>query len=278
MTDKGGHVHIFPFKDEAFANRQDSEVVINAREATERSVVVKGFKGPSIFSHLTHYSLTMGTGIDAMHGIFLGIMKQLMSVLFLAGSGLFASKVDKINHRLKQIFPPLSVKRPPRVFAELGHYKASEFCCLLVMYAPLFYGIIPDEYMASLSCLSYAVFILYQSHINNSQLDQARRLLSKFQQTFSTLYGNRYQTLNFHNLVHLVDDVQNIGPLWAFDCFAFENASGQMLKLLHGTQHIDTQILKAVSISHKLPILLQDLKRSFPGSKASLMMNVSKIH
>lgn len=34
--------------------------------------------------------------------------------------------------------------------------------------------------------------------------------------------GLRYQTANIHLLVHLVDDVRLLGPLWTHSCFHFE--------------------------------------------------------
>ena len=149
------------------------------------------------------------------------------------------------------------------------------------MYLSLFYGILPVPYMNNLCCLSYAVFLLYQRKISKSDRDLARKLICEFCTTFSALYGERYQTLNFHNLLHLVDNVENIGPLWSFDCFAFENASGQILKQIHGTQHIDTQILKAVSVLQKLPILIRNLQNSCPNGKtfAATMMTkcISKL-
>ena len=43
-------------------------------------------------------------------------------------------------------------------------------------------------------------------------------------------------TMNVHNLLHLPQVVENLGPLWAHSCFPFEHANGELLKMFHGSQ------------------------------------------
>lgn len=50
--------------------------------------------------------------------------------------------------------------------------------------------------------------------------------------------------MNVHQLLHLLNRVKNLGPSWSCSCFEFENLNGRFLKLVHGTWHIDTQIIK----------------------------------
>ena len=38
--------------------------------------------------------------------------------------------------------------------------------------------------------------------------------------------GERHATLNIHYLLHIVDMVRDLEPLWANTCFEFENANG----------------------------------------------------
>ena len=46
-----------------------------------------------------------------------------------------------------------------------------------------------------------------------------------------------------------------MGPLYTHSCFTFEDKNGFILKLIHGTQCIDKQILSAVTLTQKLPHL-----------------------
>ncbi|KAK0160280.1 hypothetical protein PV328_007708 [Microctonus aethiopoides] len=60
-------------------------------------------------------------------------------------------------------------------------------------------------------------------------------------------------------LVHLPDCVKNLGPLWAYTCYEYENLNGQLLQLIHGTEHIDTQIANSHNQFMKIPKLIECL-------------------
>lgn len=92
----------------------------------------------------------------------------------------------------------------------------------------------PDEYYQHFLLLVQAVFSLLQKSITERD-------------------GKRYETSNVHLLLHLVEKVRDLGPLWSQSCFYFEDYNGQLRKLFHGTQSIERQITPAVSINQKLP-------------------------
>ncbi|CAG5075370.1 Protein of unknown function [Cotesia congregata] len=78
-------------------------------------------------------------------------------------------------------------------------------------------------------------------------VEVARDLLNCFIRDFEQLYGLRYCSINIHLLIHLPDSVKNLGPLWAHTCYESEDLNGQLLKLLHGTWHIDSQLTRSQS-------------------------------
>ena len=49
-------------------------------------------------------------------------------------------------------------------------------------------------------------------------------------------------TMNVHNLLHLSQVVENLGPLWAHSCFPFEYANEELLKMFHGSQAVEKQV------------------------------------
>ena len=71
---------------------------------------------------------------------------------------------------------------------------------------------------------------------------------------FSALYSAGKETINIHSLLHLADDVRNLGPLWTHSCFPFESYNGNLLKLFHGTQNVELQIVSS-AITQSLPSL-----------------------
>ena len=128
----------------------------------------------------------------------------------------------------------------------------------------MLYGILPDSQFDHIMLLSQAIFLLYSQNIPLVDLSVARIALDRFCADFANLYGLQFQTTNFHNIRHLVDNVIEVGPLWSFDCFPYENISGWMVKLIHGTQHVEKQIARAISTLHKLPLLIDDLAVKLP--------------
>jgi len=64
-----------------------------------------------------------------------------------------------------------------------------------------------------------------------------------FLKSFEDLYGIRYETLNFHLLLHLVPCVRLYGPLWTVSCFPFETANGFLVRCISGTNNSMTNML-----------------------------------
>ena len=56
------------------------------------------------------------------------------------------------------------------------------------------------------------------------------------------LTGERFQTFNCHQLLHLSEDVKCLGPLWTSSCFPFEDYNGDLKDLFHGTLNIPSQV------------------------------------
>ena len=67
------------------------------------------------------------------------------------------------------------------------------------------------------------------------------------------LYGEKFGTVNLRHLLHLPEDVLNLGLLWTHSCIQFENFNGQLLKLIYRTHSIVFQITTAVPAFKKLP-------------------------
>ena len=55
----------------------------------------------------------------------------------------------------------------------------------------------------------------------------------------------RYMTIKVHQLLHLVDSVRCLGPLWAHSCFPFESLNGRIKRMFHGTcsPHLQVHIV-----------------------------------
>ena len=84
--------------------------------------------------------------------------------------------------------------------------------------------------------------------ISPTDISLAERSLLMFVDNCDTLYTARILTMNFHQLVHLAQNVVANGPLFANNCFVFEDFNGNVVRNLHGTQGIDTQIINTINL------------------------------
>ena len=278
-TGPKGHVRAFPFNhaDPKGPLRTNEMTLEHAKDAMQEQMAgkpryaIKGVKGFSWLSILQHHDIIRGTAIDYMHGVLLGVQKLLLNLWFnnsysKKGFSLY-NMVSVVDERLKNISPTLDIKRLPRSISEhLKYWKANELRSFLLYYGlPVLYGLLPDEYFEHYFYFVRAIYLLLLESISEEQLKVAEQLLQQFCFKFSQLYELRYQTLNIHQLLHLVDNVRDLGPLYTHSCFSFEDKNGFVLKLIHGTQFIDSQIITAVSFTQKLPELREQCIT--PGSE-----------
>ena len=268
-TGPRGHARAFPFNQEDIKGpiRTNTLVLQHAKEAMQQQLtgksryVVKGVKGFSWLSILQHHDIVRGTAIDYMHGVLLGVQKLLLNLWFSSSHSKKEFSLYKlisvVDQRLKNISPTLDITRLPRSISEhLKYWKANELRSFLLYYGlPVLYGLLPDEYLENYFYFVRAIYLLLQDTISEAQLAIAEQLIVEFCRGFRELYEERYETLNVHQLLHLADNVRDLGPLYTHSCFSFEDKNGFILKLIHGTQFIDSQILTAVSFTQKLPEL-----------------------
>ncbi|EDO33188.1 predicted protein [Nematostella vectensis] len=277
QADKGGSVWIFPYNetDPKGPLRTVTSTIKHAAEALQHSIsgkakTIKGVKGFSWLSVLKYHDIIRGTAIDYMHGVLLGVQKLLLRLWFDSSNSRkifsLSKYVNVIDSRLQLITPTLELKRLPRSISEhLNHWKANELHSFLLYYGlPVLFGLLPENYFQHYFCFVRANFLLLQESISPNDLKTAEELLQSFCSNFSRLYEERYMTLNLHQILHLVDNVRDLGPLYTHSCFSFEDKNGFILKLIHGTQFIDSQILAAVLFTQKLPVLRE--KCLAPGS------------
>ena len=100
---------------------------------------------------------------------------------------------------------------------------------------------------------------LLQQSISNDQLLYCEQTIKLFCRQFEGLYGRRYMTANIHLLLHLTECVRELGPLWVYSCFHFESQNGILKSLVHGTQHVEKQIMSSFSYQKNLPAIAKEL-------------------
>lgn len=247
-----GSCRCYPYRPEHERHpfRTTESINLSAEVATPKKRI-KGVCGPSGLQYLPSFDFVTGIVPDYMHGVLLGVTKALLykwlSPTCSKEPYFVGDKVSVISGHLKDISPPDYVERLPRDLEK--HYlnlKATELQSWLLYYAiPCLRGILPDLYLEHFCLLSEGIHILLKDHIDSDDLLRAEYLLENFYEEFSQLYGENSCGLNVHNTCsHLVFYVRQWGPLFGWNCFAFEDFNAQILGYAHGTGDVTNQIIK----------------------------------
>ncbi|CAD6241206.1 GSCOCG00009214001-RA-CDS [Cotesia congregata] len=264
--DGNSHTHVYRYTPDP-EMRTSRECVAFAETALNENSPHMGVKGPCALSKLMP-DFVVGTAIDQMHCVFGGVVKKLLSLWFDSSHrGEPYSLVDTaniINDRLMSIKPPSFVHRMPRSTEDLVHWKASELKNWFFYYAlPVLEGIMQREYFENFSLFVAGISLLNSDSITNNDVIIACNFLHKFVREFEILYGLKHCSINVHLLIHLPKCVQALGPLYATECFQYEDLNGQYLNVINGTRHIDSQVVR----SHNQQLKLQRFFDELPEGK-----------
>ncbi|XP_056019403.1 uncharacterized protein LOC125661273 isoform X1 [Ostrea edulis] len=283
-----GHTHIFPYitanpkGPERTVNdvHRDAQQAMNNLEHRSTGYSVNGVKGPSWLTFFPKYNIVSGISIDYMHGVLLGVQKLMLRLWF---SSEFKSKnfsfhkhVQTVDFRLKNLKPTLDISRLPRsIENDLKYWKAYEYRSFLLYFgAPLLFGILDKNRFNHYLQLVNGIHILLKYGSTKDEVSDAETMLLNFCANFECLYDKCFMTLNIHQLVHLADSVRILGPLYTHSCFSFEDKNGFLLKMIQGTQNIDSQIVTGVSFVQKIPELKQKfLESTVKGSELEKLLN-----
>lgn len=230
--------------------RTHNETVCNGNRVAlhkDNSDSIYGVKGISSMLLFNSFDIINNFGIDIMHGIGLGIMKDVLQIWM----GMrkipdpknnlkikLKNENDRmcLNKRIIKLKPFMNFKRKPRTIFELPNYKATELINFLLFYYRFaVVGLLPTKVVKHLELLSGACFILLKSSINHSELQQATSMLNQFADLFESICGEGAITMNIHLLRHYGRMIHHSGPIWCNSLFGFESNIGEIKSLISGT-------------------------------------------
>lgn len=190
------------------------------------------------------------------------------------------SDVDKISSLLKKCNEtlPNDIHRSIRSLDQISNWKGTEFRTFL-----LYLGIVvlkdflnQDEYELFLKL--HCAITICTVNIYRAFLPVARKLFNDFIEKHITLYGEGSITINIHNLSHVVDEVENFGPLHTISAYEFENALHHIKLRLKQCNRPLQQIARRIgemTIPKENALLKQN---EFPKLKDQCYDNVDLVH
>lgn len=194
--------------------------------------------------------------LDFMHLCCLGVMKKLFMHFWLNRKA--ATQLSEINKQylsnaliLIQSQIPDEFQRTTRSLQDIVKWKATEFRFFLLYCGPvLFKTILSTQLYRHFMLFHAACRILCSADLALQYTDQAREFLLSFVTIAPALYGQQCNIMNMHNLIHLADDVTNMGCSLSFlTAFPFESMLGSFKKMVRSGSRPLAQICRRLSVS-----------------------------
>lgn len=191
--------------------------------------------------------LVSNVPFEYMHLVCLGVMKKLCAAWisgdFSPDAKLSERSIRIISFRLEEIAKscPQDFQRRPRSITKYKDYKATEFRQFLLYTGPVVLrGVLKEDYYLHFLLLHTSIRVLVLPNPSEQLLKYAEEALKLFVNCAKPLYGAAFLSYNVHGLLHLVEDVRNLGPLDRNSAFPFEN-NMPMFKKFVRTHHLPLQ-------------------------------------
>lgn len=249
-------------KEENMRLRTHSET-INFMKRVENSspkVNLNGIKGVSaIVGFPKGYDIINSFAIDYMHGIALGVAKDLIKIWLgkkpiptppYKNYKLSKKNIEYLNERILQLKPTNNFRRFPRSILDISDFKASEVMDLVFYYLRYsLVGLLETKILKNFEKLSGGCYILCKEAMSIVEKKRGCDYLIEFADEFEEIYGRGAVTMNIHLLRHYQNMIDHCGPLWAYSLFAFENNIGILKSKVNGTTDYLDQIAKSYAAS-----------------------------
>lgn len=190
---------------------------------------------------------------DYMHLVCLGTMRRLLHSWVgkaksrkgrMSSTDIITLSTHLINSHKHW---PSEFNRKPRSLIELDYWKATEFRQFLFYLGPVYLkSVLSKVLYRHFLLLSCGIAILASPELYLTLNDTAHSFLIKFVKTAAKHYGSEILTYNMHSLIHLNEDVKNLGPLDTFSAFPFENYLQELKRMLSKSNQPLQQICKRI--------------------------------
>lgn len=221
--------------------------------SSSRGIPISGVKGVSPLILIPSFDVVKQCPVDFMHGVLLGVVKQLCKIWFEKPNTPYyiKTKIKLIDEALITISPFTEASRSARKISERCSWKANEWLQWFLHYSSVcLKHLLPIKYYEHYRILVTSITELLQNNINNETLDSCELKLHKFVKDFEVLYSLDEMNYNVHLLMHIVECCRDFGPLWAFSLFFYEDINGMLKKFVKGPNEPLIQIANRCTMAH----------------------------
>lgn len=236
----------YRFEMNASELRTDASHRIDVANANNSRKPSRGVKlGIAKLMDLKDFNMVWGLPNDYMHGVNLGVLKELISELFFNKSCMHYVRPSRVNVRLKAVKLSNDIHRLPRMIDGRVKWKANEYGNWNLYFSiPMLLDLVGEPLLEVLATFSGSIFKLRQESITERELCKVEDDLLKVTFHFENLFGVKFARFNVHCLTHLCECVRCSGNLCFNSCIAFENHNNFIKCQVKNAKGIDYQISK----------------------------------
>lgn len=264
-----------------FALRNHKNMILMTAKAIKTGNVINGVKGISPMIGFKNFDIVQSLSVDYMHGVLLGVTKNLLSFWIdsIHNQKLFYIKPKQriiVNKRLQELKLCRFINRNITSLDTYSTFKASQYRTFLLYLFPVLQDILQKKYFNHLLLLSSAIYILSQEKISTEELKLADENLKKIVLDYEEVYGKTNMTMNVHCLLHLVECVKNLGPLWSHSMFHFESFNGTLAKYGKSPNNVTNQIVERVNLNFAVEKITEAPNRDVLFNEISVRLSISE--
>lgn len=212
----------------------------NVVEVVNSRSVINGMKGLFFLMIFKYYDFVKFFSIDYMYGVLFGVIKVLIN-FWMSGSNskerfLISFNILIIDDRFKRIKLLFYIIRVFRIILSyIKYWKVLELRIWFFFYFFLILCDIFDEkYFYYFVFFVEGIYFLCIDCIIFEDLEKSKILFLYFVYMFSLMYGERYVILNMYFFLYLFECVEDLGLLWVYLCFLYENVNGLFIEFFYG--------------------------------------------
>lgn len=272
--------------------RNHENMILTIQNVLKTGKIINGVKGMSPLVGFMHFDLVRSLANDYMHGVCLGVLKNQFDFWFNSNYNkeeYYIKPKQKriINQRLREIKPCRFINRRITTMDNHSTFKASQCRNFILYFHPVLSGILKKKYFQHFQLLASSIYTLLKTEISCEELQIAEKKLKKFVSEYEILYGEIKMTMNVHCLLHLVECVRNLGPLWAHSMFVFESFIGTLKKYGDTSTNVINQVIERITIETQktnknvqknASDILQDKITIVPSIADEVVLRQAKVH
>ncbi|XP_048255122.1 uncharacterized protein LOC125381851 [Haliotis rufescens] len=203
---------------------------------------------------LPYFEPSRMSAIDPMHNLFLGTAKKLFGH-WVEKEILSSGNLSEISSKIQSINVTSEVGRiPTNIATNYGQMTAKEWKNWVLVYSLIcLKGLLPVNHLRAWQTFVLACRHYCQPCISNINIGIAGRLMVKFCNQVSELYGAHFLTPNMHLHCHLEESVRSFGSIYGFWLFSFERYNGILSDFSTNKRCVEDQLMRKFlmySVSH----------------------------